>query len=135
MPQVVMTIAGRPYRVACDEGEEDHLLELARTVDGRIAGMREKFGAMGDQRLTVMAAVTLADELFESTRRVGELEAENAAIRREAESARGGEAQWIDRVAASIGEAADRIEQFAHDLNAPRGDPHGEARSGPGGGV
>ena len=76
MPQVAMTIASRVYRVACDEGEEAHLGELAKLVDGKIADMREKFGEMGDQRLTVMAAVTLADELLESLRHVEELEAE-----------------------------------------------------------
>jgi cell division protein ZapA len=123
MAQVAMTIAGRVYRVACDEGEEDHLGELAKLVDSKIAVMREKFGEMGDQRLTVMAAVTLADELFESTRRVGELEAELAQLRGAAASALGGQDQWIDRVAASIGEAAARIELVAQDLNGvPRGD-------------
>ncbi len=76
MAQVAITIAGRVYRVACDEGEQDHLVELAKMVDGKIAAMRQQFGEMGDQRLTVMAAVTIADELAESRRRLSELEAE-----------------------------------------------------------
>ena len=66
MAQVAMTIASRVYRVACDEGEEDHLANLPKWSTARSPAMREKFGEMGDQRLTVMAAVTIADELAES---------------------------------------------------------------------
>ena len=117
MAQVAMTIAGRVYRVACDEGEEAHLGELARVVDGKIAGMREKFGEMGDQRLTVMAAVTLADELFESKRRVSDLEAELSELKRDASAALSGRETWVDRVAVSLDEAATRIEGVAQELN------------------
>lgn len=121
MPQVAMTIASRVYRVACDEGEEAHLGELAKMVDGKIAEMREKFGEMGDQRLTVMAAVTLADELVESRRRIEALEAELAGFKGDVEGVLRGRDAWIDRVAASLGEAAARIELVAQDLNgAPR---------------
>jgi cell division protein ZapA len=123
MAQVAMTIAGRVYRVACGDGEEDHLGELAKTVDGKISGMREKFGEIGDQRLTVMAAVTLADELLESNRRVAGLEAELAQIRGFAASALVGQDVWIEGVAESLVEAAARIELVAENLGGvPGGD-------------
>jgi cell division protein ZapA len=118
MAQVAMTIAGRVYRVACDEGEEAHLGELARVVDGKIAGMREKFGEMGDQRLTVMAAVTLADELFETNRRVSDLEAELSELKRDTAAALSGREAWVDLVAVSLDEAASRIETVAQELNS-----------------
>ncbi len=117
MAQVPITIAGRVYRVACDEGEEDHLVELAKLVDAKIATMRQQFGEMGDQRLTVMAAVTIADELFESRRRVGELEAELSGAKGDVSNALRGRDEWLDRVADSLGEAAARIELAAQDLN------------------
>jgi cell division protein ZapA len=117
MAQVAMTIASRVYRVACDEGEEDHLRALAQMVDGKVADMREKFGEMGDQRLTVMAAVTLADELAESLRRIGALEAELSDLRGDAVGASRDRDEWISRVAASLGEAAARLELVTQDLN------------------
>lgn len=123
MAQVAMTIAGRVYRVACDEGEEAHLDELAKKVDGQISVMREKFGEMGDQRLTVMAAVTIADELFESNRRVGELEAELSQLKDHVAGALNGREAWIDGVALSLDETASRIEALAQELNgAVRGE-------------
>jgi cell division protein ZapA len=68
MPQVNVSIGGRAYRLACNPGEEAHLESLARGVDAKITDMRASFGEIGDQRLTVMAALTLADELAEAKR-------------------------------------------------------------------
>jgi len=124
MAQVAVTIAGRVYRVACDEGEEDHLAELAGLVDGKIEGMRQRFGEIGDQRLTIMAAITFADELAESRRRIGVLETEIADLKANSLNAANGRDEWAARVADSLGEAALRIERATQELNGSgRGEP------------
>ena len=69
MPQVNVPINGRTYLMACDDGEEDHLRALAARVDFKIAEMRVRFGEIGDGRLIMMAALTLADEASEAERR------------------------------------------------------------------
>jgi cell division protein ZapA len=66
MAQVSVSIGGRAYRLACNPGEEERLEALAATLDKKIAEMRESFGEIGDQRLTVMAALTIADEASEA---------------------------------------------------------------------
>jgi cell division protein ZapA len=66
MAQVLVTIDGRKYRLACNEGEEARLEQLADTVDAKIAELRTTFGEIGDQRLVVMAALTIADNLAEA---------------------------------------------------------------------
>mgnify|MGYP003337750859 CR=1 FL=1 len=81
MPQVTVTIAGKTYRMACGEGEERHLEGLAASFDARIGDMRKAFGEIGDMRLHVMAALTLADELAESKRRMEAMERETASLR------------------------------------------------------
>lgn len=63
MAHVTVTIAGRAYRMACGEGEEAHLEGLAAQVDAKIAEIRGAFGEIGDQRITVMTALTFADEV------------------------------------------------------------------------
>ena len=70
MPQVVVTIDGKTFRMACAEGEEDHLASLAAEVDVRVNELRRSFGEIGDQRLVVMAAIMATDELSEQRRRV-----------------------------------------------------------------
>lgn len=116
MAHVTVTIGGRAYRMACDDGQEGHLTRLGVEVDQRIDQLREAFGEIGDQRLSVMAAITLADELSEARRRLREVEQDAAAERaaREAASRRLGEAEA--QLAGTILSAAERLEQLAREL-------------------
>ena len=63
MSHVNVTIHGRQYRMACEDGQEDHLRRLAKDLDQRIEQLKRSFGAIGDMRLIVMAALTVGDEL------------------------------------------------------------------------
>ncbi|NIX77916.1 cell division protein ZapA [Microvirga terricola] len=119
MPQVAVSIAGRVYRIACAEGEEQHLEGLAAAFDSKIEEMRATFGEIGDMRLHVMAAITLADEMHETKERVAALEAELAELKSFVSS--GDErTQLVEaRAAEGIKKAAERIERLARSLNAP----------------
>lgn len=81
MVQVSVSINGRAYRMACEDGQEDHLMGLARRLDGMIGTLKQSFGEIGDQRLTVMAGIMAMDELKESAKRIQQLEGEVAALR------------------------------------------------------
>jgi cell division protein ZapA len=118
MAQVSVTINGRQFRMSCEEGQEEHLIALARELDGRIDGLRGKFGEIGDTRLTVMAAITVADELAEASLRVKRLEEELAALQdaRVIASDRSKSAQAA--IAAALSSAAERIETITKTLNA-----------------
>jgi cell division protein ZapA len=117
MSQINVTINGRQFRMACEDGQEGHLTELARELDVRITGLRSKFGEIGDTRLTVMAAITVADELAEAGLRVKRLEEELAALQdaRITASERNKAAQAS--VAAALSSAAERIEDITKKLN------------------
>jgi cell division protein ZapA len=119
MPQVTVTIAGKTYRIACAEGEEQHLEGLAASYDAKIEEMRQSFGEIGDMRLHVMAAITQADELHETQRRIAALETELAGLKSFAST--GDErSQAIEaRFAEGLYKAAERIERLARNLNTP----------------
>ena len=70
MPLVNVMVNGRAYTIACDEGEEDHLRDLAKHVDSKVRELLESVGQVGDQRLLLMAAVLITDEYFEVTTRL-----------------------------------------------------------------
>ena len=53
MAQVTVTIDGKAYRMACDEGQEEHLISLASRFDRYVMHLKDSFGEIGDQRLTV----------------------------------------------------------------------------------
>jgi cell division protein ZapA len=110
MATVSVTIAGRIYRMACAEGEEAHLEDLARAVDAKIADLRGAFGEIGDQRLIVMAAVTFADESSELRARIGRLEQEVAQMRQTTDAAEVQQDDWAREVARALDEMAGRID-------------------------
>ncbi|MFZ1151738.1 MAG: cell division protein ZapA [Xanthobacteraceae bacterium] len=118
MSQVSVTINGRQFRMACEDGQEGHLMNLARELDNRINGLRTKFGEIGDTRLTMMAAITVADELSEAGQRIKRLEEELAALQNAqvAISDRNKAAQAA--IAAALSKAAERVENITKALNA-----------------
>jgi cell division protein ZapA len=122
MPQVNVTINGRSFRMACEDGEEAHLLRLAEDLDQRIARLRTRFGEIGDTRLTVMAALTLADELAETKDKLQKMEPELTALQ-DASVVSADRAQNTQgAVAAALNAAAERIEGITRRLNQTVGD-------------
>jgi cell division protein ZapA len=121
MAQVNATIAGRQFRLACEDGQEDHLQLLAKDIDERIAQLRAKFGEIGDTRLTVMAALMVEDELSEAQRRIRRLEEEVAALQ-DARVVAGDRAKAASAaVVGAFNSAAERIEGITKKLNATLG--------------
>ena len=116
MAQVTVTIDGKAYRMACEEGQEPHLEGLARLYDGKIEEMRQAFGGIGDMRLHVMAALMVADEVSDLRQRVAGLEVQLAGLRGDAGAADHRLSEVEDRAAEALVTAAERIEGVARIL-------------------
>jgi cell division protein ZapA len=117
MNHVNVTINGRQYRMACEEGQETRLLRLAESLEARIESLRGKFGEIGDARLTVMAALTVCDELLDAGNRIRGLEEELNALRDVRAVAADRAKSTQVAVANALNAAADRIEKTTQVLN------------------
>jgi cell division protein ZapA len=117
MNHINVTINGRQYRMACEEGQEQRLMRLAESLQSRVEDLRGKFGEIGDQRLTVMAALTACDELLDANARLEKAEQELASLRdvRVASTDRARATQVA--VANALNAAAERIEKTTQVLN------------------
>jgi cell division protein ZapA len=117
MSQVTVTINGRQFRMACEDGQEGHLMRLAQDLDLRIDKLRGNFGEIGDARLTIMAALTVADELADINNRLKRVEQELASLQdarvTAAEHAKATQAA----ISAALNAAAERIEGLTRQLN------------------
>jgi cell division protein ZapA len=122
MSQVSVTINGRQFRMACEDGQEGHLMNLARDLDSRIDELRAKFGEIGDTRLTVMAALTVADAMSETAQRIQRLEDDVAAMQDARAQSAAYAADAEAAVAAALTAAAERIEIITRKLNQTIGD-------------
>jgi cell division protein ZapA len=117
MSHVNVIINGRQYRMACEEGQETRLLNLAESFEARIGSLRGKFGEIGDSRLTVMAALMACDELLDANQRVGGLEQELEGLRGVRTAAADRASVMQTAVANALNAAADRIEKTTQVLN------------------
>jgi cell division protein ZapA len=117
MTQVTVTINGRQFRMTCEEGEEAHLRALAEEVDQRISRLRARFGEIGDTRLTVMAALTLADELSATKKKLQQLEPELTTLKDASVASADRARATQGAVAAALNAAAERIESITKRLN------------------
>jgi cell division protein ZapA len=70
MAQVTLRINGYAYTVGCRDGEEQHLQDMAGEVERRIEGIKGAVGQSGESRMLVMAALMMADDLFEAEKRL-----------------------------------------------------------------
>ena len=122
MAQVTVTIDSKTYRMACEEGQEEHLSELAGRFDRYVGHLKGQFGGIGDLRITVMAGIMVMDELSELKRKLAACEADIAALR----SARDGDSEHHQQheqlLVSTLGDLAGRIESLTGKLtgrNAP----------------
>lgn len=117
MAEVNVLINGRKYRMACEEGQEEHLTALAKRFDDLVEGFKGSFGEIGDTRLTVMAGIAVLDELVEAEKKLSRVQAEldevAAAGRDMAEESDNLEARFtkkLDEVARRLEIAASAID-------------------------
>ncbi|QQO14065.1 cell division protein ZapA [Bradyrhizobium diazoefficiens] len=117
MSHINVTINGRQYRMACEEGQEVRLLKLAESLETRIESLRGKFGEIGDARLTVMAALTVCDELVDAGNRIRTLEQELTELRDFRNAAVERARMTQTAVVNALNAAAERIEKSTQVLN------------------
>ncbi len=118
MSEVTITVNRRPYRLACEDGQEKHLLSLAERIDSRVVDLVGKFGQIGDQQLLVMVGLLLADEAAELRRRLDEQENLTTEHSAAFDAADATAASIIEALAERIESLADGVERATADMSA-----------------
>lgn len=106
MPLVNVMVNNRAYTIACDDGEEEHLRELAQMVDAKAREVLGSVGQVGDSKLLLMAALLIADEHHAAAQSL------NSATR-EAGDLAGAQQGLHMRLAEAEAKAAEALEQAA----------------------
>ena len=65
MAQVDITVNNQNFLIACEDGQEDRLIDLSKIVDDKVGELAAQVGQVGQNRLLVMAALVIADELVD----------------------------------------------------------------------
>jgi cell division protein ZapA len=108
MAQINVEVNGRPYAVGCEDGQEQHLTELAKMFDHQVRQVGQDMGQLGDTRLFLMGALLLADELADARGRLASLQADVARLNAD-------RSRIEARSVMALESAAKRIEKLAGD--------------------
>lgn len=111
MPKVSLEVNGRPYSVACRDGEEERIRELGRVLDHKVKELVSSVGQVGEAYLLLLAALQLADELADRLE-------ENETLRTEVETEQGYKSA-VDAAGKHVGALAERLEKIAAQLEKP----------------
>jgi cell division protein ZapA len=106
MAQVTVEVNGRPYAVGCEDGQEQHLIDLAKMFDQQVRHVSADMGQLGDTRLFLMGALLLADELSDAKSRLASLQAEVGRLQTE-------RARLETRAVSALEAAALKVEKLA----------------------
>ncbi|KRA41692.1 cell division protein ZapA [Devosia sp. Root635] len=113
MPEVNVEINGRKYRMACEEGQQQHLIGLAERFNTHVEALKGAVGEIGDNRLTVMAGIAVVDELAEAERRIKALETEVVVLTRAGQEVASEIEALEGRFASKLSDAAKALEGVA----------------------
>ncbi len=114
MAQVTLRINGYAYTLGCQDGEEAHLHAMAAEVDQRIESVKASAGPSGEARMLVIAALLMADDLYELRQKLAAgPRAEDSAQDSATGSASDG------RLGRRLGKLAKRAEDIAAGLEHP----------------
>jgi cell division protein ZapA len=117
MAQVTVQIDGKAYRMACEEGQESHLTDLAGRFDRYVTHLKSQFGEIGDLRITVMAGIMVMDELSDVSRRLKALEAEVEGLSKSRDSMVAASDRSDTLLVAALGELTSQINGIAQKIN------------------
>jgi len=83
MGSVQVTVNGRAYSVACDDGQEAHVARLGSYLEQKVGQLVKAVGQVGDARLLVMASLMITDELVDTDQALTQLKSAVAKDGRE----------------------------------------------------
>ena len=125
MPQVEITIGGRNFEVACQEGEEQFLMTAAAILDVEASSLSTQIGRMPESRMLLMAGLLLADRTAGLEDKVREAEGRAAQLQAQMEITQaGGSVEKIEVPVVSI-EVIDAMTQIAAQAEALADDVEG----------
>jgi cell division protein ZapA len=125
VPEVNVEINGRKYRMACEEGQQQHLIGLAERFNTHVEGLKGAVGEIGDNRLTVMAGIAVVDELAEAEKRIKALETEVLVLTRDGQEVAAEIEALEAKFATKLSDAAKALEGVAGALDEAAPMPQG----------
>ena len=70
MANVNIKFNGKDFLLSCEDGQEEHLLELAENLNKRFTELKLSLGNIGENKLLIISSISIMDEYFETKKKV-----------------------------------------------------------------
>ena len=77
MANVNITFNGKEFLLSCDDGQEEHLIELAEQLNNKFVNLKSQLGNIGENKLLLITSVKVMDEYFETKKKIEEKKKRN----------------------------------------------------------
>ena len=72
MANVNITFNGKEFLLSCDDGQEEHLIELAEQLNNKFVDLKSQLGNIGENKLLLITSVKVMDEYYETKKKIEE---------------------------------------------------------------
>ena len=72
MANVNIKFNGKDYLLSCDDGQEDHLIELSDYLNKRFKDLKSDLGNIGENKLLLLSSIKVIDEYYETKKKIDE---------------------------------------------------------------
>ena len=72
MANINITFNGKEFLLSCDDGQEEHLIELAEQLNSKFNGLKAQLGNIGENKLLLITSIKVLDEYFETKKKIEE---------------------------------------------------------------
>ena len=72
MANVSIKFNGKEFLLSCDDGQEEHLQELAEHLNKKFVGLKTELGNIGENKLLLITSIKVMDEYFETKKKIEE---------------------------------------------------------------
>ena len=70
MANVNITFNGKEFLLSCDDGQEEHLIELSDLLNNKFANLKSQLGNIGENKLLLITSIKVMDEYFETKKKI-----------------------------------------------------------------
>ncbi len=80
MANINIKFNGKDYLLSCDDGQEEHLLELSEYLNTRFQDLKSELGNIGESKLLLISSIKVVDEYYEIKKRIDEKKKEFSVL-------------------------------------------------------
>ena len=70
MANININFNGKEFLLSCEDGQEEHLVELSTELNKKFSKLKASLGNIGENKLLLITSITILDEYYETKKKI-----------------------------------------------------------------